>query len=255
MKKALTLGLIFIGASAMAQTPPANPNVVVVSAGKSIAQAAADWGAAANATVVVDPSLTGRVSAATAKLSLEAGLAAVAKAEKAQWQKAYLKPADIPKGADGKVDFLKLRSIVESASAVSSVSVGVLDPSTDTISMSTRVKANEPSTQEWLKGRQVIYVLYRPTITDSSAGRAGADPVNDYLTTQRNTMEAFRNMTPEQRAEASRQGLRMMMDMDPDAMMQMARESMHALQQMTPEEKARMMDMSMRIMVRGMPGQ
>ncbi len=249
MKKTLALGMILLGAGAMAQNaPPANPNVVVVSQGKTIAQAAADWARSANATLVVDPTLTGKVTPATAKLPMEAGLAAVAKAEHAQWQKAYLKPSDIPKAADGTIDFIRLRTIVESASSVPNVSVGVLDPATGMISMSTRVAANEPSTKEWLKDREVVYILYRPAIIGSAVGREGGDSVTDYLTTQRNSMETFRNMTPEQRAEASRQGISMFLDMDPEIMMQMTRESMQAMQSLTAEQKAKLMDMSMKMM-------
>lgn len=261
MKKVLTLGMILVGASAMAQnaptrqTPGANaepkPNVVVLSQGKTIVQAAADWARAAGATVVVDPTLTGTVTPATAKLSLETGLAAVAKAEHAQWHKAYMKPADIPKTTNGQIDFNKLRAIVELASSVPNVAVGVLDPTTGALSMSTRAAASDARTQEWLKDKTAVYILYRPALVASAAGRTGGDLVTDYLTTQKNSLEAFRSMTPEQRAEASRQGLAMVLDMDPQMMAQMARESMQALQSLTPEQKAKLMDMSMQMMSGG----
>lgn len=250
MKTRMTAGLALIGAAAFAQGAPAtdNPNAVVLSQGKTIAQAAADWARAANVTVVVDPTLTGTVSAATARLPMEAGLAAIAKAEHAEWRKAYLRASDIPKTADGAVDFNKLRVIVESAASVPGVAVGVLDQATGMIAMSTRVPANAASTREWLKDRPAIWILYRPAIVGSAVGRTGGDSVSDYLATQRNAMEAYRAMTPEQRAEASRQALDMVLNMDPAMMGQMARESMQALQSLSPDQKAKLMDLSVQMM-------
>lgn len=247
MKYTLTIAALALGTATMAQntTPPAQTgNVVTISQGKTIAAAAADWGKAANALVAVDPAVTGNVSAATAKLSLEAGLDAVAKAQRAEWRKVYLPAAQIPKNASGAVDAVKLKAMVEAAVAVPEVTIGVLNPDKNTVAMTTRAAAAAPGTAAWLKDKTAVYILYHPTPGGASAS---GDLVAGYMDAQRASFEAMKNMTPEQRTQAAKQGMELMMKADPAMMGQIMRDSMRAMQQLPQEEQMKIMQMGMQM--------
>lgn len=245
MKYTLTIAVLALGTAAMAQTaPPAatDPNVVTISQGKTIAVAAADWGKAANALVAVDPTITGNVSAATAKLSLEAGIESVAKAQRVEWRKVYLPAAQIPRKTDGTVDAVKLKSMVEAAVAVPDVTIGVLDPENNTVAMTTRAAAAAPGTAAWLKDKTAVYLLYRPT--PGGVGASG-DAMSGYMDAQRASLTALKNMTPEQRTDAARQGMEMIMKTDPAMMGQIMQDSMKAMRSLPPDQQAKIFQMGM----------
>jgi hypothetical protein len=245
MKNTLTIALLVMGTAAMAQNAPAPANVVPISQGKTIAAAVADMATAADALAAVDPAITGNVSAVTAKLSLETGLASIATANHLEWRKVYLPAAQIPKNTDGTVDAVKLKAMVEAAVAVPQVTIGVVEPGKNTVAMTTRAVASAPATAAWLKDKTPVYLLYRPT---PAVRAASGDAIADYLGAQKASLETYKNMTPEQRTAAAKQGLEMMMNMDPSMMGQMAQDSMKAMQSLTPDEKAKLMDMSMQMM-------
>lgn len=248
MKATTALVLMAFGAGAFAQAaPPAATNTVVISQGQPISTLVANLARTANVEAVVDPAITGNATPSVAKLTLEPALTAIATANHVQWRRVYLKEAEIPRDKNGKIEFAKLRQMVEAVSAAPQVSVGVFDPATGTIAMTTRVAATSASTQEWLKPRRAVYLLYRPTIMGASLGMSG-DPVGDYLTTQRNSLDAFRNMTPDQRSQAMSQGIEQVLNMDPDAMGEMMQQSMAAMQNLSPETKAKLMDISIKMM-------
>ena len=248
MKLKSTLALLAVATGAFAQTTaPTAQNTAVISLGQPIATVVATLAKAANAEAVVDPAITGNANTAVSKMTLEAALTTIAAANHVQWRRVYLKEAEIPRDKDGKIAVGKLRQMVEAVSAAPEVSVGVFDPATATIAMSTRTAAASPATQEWLKARKAVYLLYRPTIMGSAFGNTG-DPVGDYLTTQRNSLDAFRNMTPEQRSQAMGQGIDQVLNMDPDTMGEMMSQSMQAMQNLSPETKAKLMDLSLKMM-------
>jgi hypothetical protein len=248
MKLVSLFALAGFTAGAFAQTaPPAAKNTVTITQGQPIATVVANLAKAAGAEAVVDPALTGNATPGVSKMTLEPALTSIATAQHVQWRRVYLKEAEIPRDKNAKIDFVKLRQMVEAVSAAPEVSVGVFDPASGTIAMTTRASATSPATQEWLKPRKVIYVLYRPTVMGSAFGNAG-DPVGDYLTTQRNSLDAFRNMTPEQRGQAMSQGIEQVINMDPDVMGQMMQQSMQAMQTLSPEAKAKLMDISIKMM-------
>ncbi|HEY3267416.1 MAG TPA: hypothetical protein VGM37_10845 [Armatimonadota bacterium] len=247
MRLTVAVAVVLAGGAAFAQTAPApDANKVTVAVGKSIEQAVADMAKAAGTIAVVDPAVSGKVSAQTAALSLEPGLTAIAAANHATWRKAWIKDTEIPRTPDGKLDAIRLRTIVEAASAVPAVTVGVLDPNAGQIAMTTRRPTADPATDKWLADKKTVYVLYRPS--GLVPGQSASDPVSDYLATQKGSMDSFRNMTPDQRSEALRQGIEMMVNMDPGIMQQMARESMQAMQNLSPEAKQKLFDMSMKMM-------
>jgi len=253
MKYTLAIALLATGTAAVAQNAPApanNTNVVTISQGKTISAAVADWAKSANALAAVDPAVTGNVSAAVAKLSLEPGLDAIAKANRVEWRKVYLPAAQVPKNADGTVDAVKLKALVEAAVAVPEVTIGVLDPEKNTVAMTTRAPAAAPGTAAWLKDKSTVYLLYRPT---PAGAVAGSDPVAGYLDAQRTSFEAMKNMTPEQRADAARKGMELMMQADPAVMGQIMRDSMQAMQNLTPEQKAKLFDMGSQMFQQGAP--
>jgi hypothetical protein len=248
MKRTAALVMLALGAGAFSQTaPPAGENKVVLAQGQPIATLVANLARAANVEAVVDPAITGDATPAITKMSLEPALTAIAAANHVQWRRVYLKETEIPRDSKGKIDVAKLRQMVEAVSAAPQVSVGVFDPTTGTIAMTTRVAASAPSTQDWLKPRKAVYLLYRPTIMGSSLGNSG-DPVGDYLTTQRNSLDAFRTMTADQRSQAMAQGIEQVLNMDPQAMADMMQESMQAMQNLSPETKAKLMDISIKMM-------
>ncbi|HEY3412416.1 MAG TPA: hypothetical protein VGM51_05065 [Armatimonadota bacterium] len=248
MKLKSTLAMMAVATGAFAQTAaPTGQNKVVISQGQPIAAVVATLAKAANVEAVVDPSITGNATPAVSKLTLEPALTSIATANHVQWRRVYLKEAEIPRDKDGKISVSKLRQMVEAVSAAPEISVGVFDPATGTIAMSTRTAAASPATQEWLKARKPVYLLYRPTIMGSAFGNSG-DPVGDYLTTQRNSLDAFRNMTPEQRSQAMSQGIEQVLNMDPEAMGEMMQQSMAAVQNLSPEVKAKLMDISIKMM-------
>jgi hypothetical protein len=216
---------------------------VPISQGKTIAAAVADMATAASALAAVDPAVTGNVSAVTAKLSLETGLASIATANHLEWRKVYLPAAQIPKNTDGSVDAVKLKAMVEAAVAVPQVTIGVVEPGRDTVAMTTRAVASAPATAAWLKDKTPVYLLYRPT----GAG-ANADPIANYLDGQKAAMETYKNMTPEQRQEVSRRSMEMMMKLDPSVMGDMMRDGMKAMQNLSPDEKAKLFDMGSQMM-------
>lgn len=248
MKRTAALVLMACGAAAFAQTaPPTGQNKVTIAQGQPISTLVASLARAANVEAVVDPAITGNATPAASKLTLEPALTSIATANHVQWRRVYLKEAEIPRDKNGKIEFAKLRQMVEAVSAAPQVSVGVFDPATGTIAMTTRVAAASPDTQEWLKPRKAVYLLYRPTIMGASLG-VGGDPVGDYLTTQRNSLDAFRNMTPDQRSQAMSQGIEQVLNMDPEAMGEMMQQSMAAMQNLSPETKAKLMDLSIKMM-------
>lgn len=252
MKLRSTLALLAVGAGAFAQTtaPPAAPtgqNKVLIAQGQPIATVVATLAKAANVEAVVDPAIKGNATPAVSKMTLEPALNSIAAANHVQWRRVYLKEAEIPRDKDGKITVAKLRQMVEAVSAAPEISVGVFDPATGTIAMSTRTAAASPATQDWLKARKAVYLLYRPTIMGSAFGNTG-DPVGDYLTTQRNSLDAFRNMTADQRSQAMSQGIEQVLNMDPEVMGEMMTQSMQAMQNLSPETKAKLMDISIKMM-------
>jgi hypothetical protein len=244
MKHSLTIALLAMGAAAVAQNAPvpATTNVVPISQGKPISAAVADMAKAANVLAAVDPQVTGNVSATTGKLSIEAGLAAIATANRVEWRKVYLAEGQIPRASDGTVDAVKLKAMVEAATAVPEVTIGVLDPAKNTVAMTTRAPAAAPGTATWLKDKTTVYLLYRPT-----AGKA-TDPITSYLDGQKAALDMYKSMTPEQRAEVSRRGMEMVMKMDPATMSSMMQDSMKAMQNLSAEEKAKLFDMGTQMM-------
>ena len=247
MKRLVTCALaatICVG-GAYAQAGTEKSSGVALSVGQTVEQAVAGMAKRAGAVVVVDPAITGDVSAATAKLPLEQGLSAIGQAQHAVWRKVYLKEAEIPVKTDKAIDVAKLKTMVEAASLAPKTTIGVVDPTTGEVAITTRTQATSPSTVEWLAARKAVYVLFRPATVGMGLSN---DAVSDYLTTQKNSMETFRKMTPEQRSAATRQGIDMFLNMDPEVMGQMAMESMQAMQSLSTEQKAKLMDMSMKMM-------
>ena len=209
--------------------PIENPNSVTITPGSSIAEAVAGMAAAAKATVVVDPALTGRVSAATAKLSLEAGLSAIAEQYRARWRKVYLDAKSVPRTSDGKVDARRLKAIVEAASAAPAQTVGVVDPATGQMTVTSRASEKSPAMVAWSKGQTPIYLLYLP-----GAVAAPPPPARPDAMLPPGGMEALRNMTPEQRKQWMDQNGGVVITSD---MSQAERAAL--LQRLPPEERER----------------
>lgn len=208
---------------------PPTSNRVVLSKGQTIQSAVANMAKAAGALAAVDPALNGRVSEATSKLPLEKGLDLIAKENRAQWRKVYLADAEIPRLADGTIDARRLSRMVMSVATVQTANIGVVDPTTGQMTVTSRAPESSPGMLEWAKTRKAVYVLYSPveTATVRTAGPGG-----DMLPP--GGIEAFKNMTPEQRAQWMKDhgGVIVTSDMSPE-------ERAQALQNLSPEERAR----------------
>ena len=228
---ALVSTIAVSGAFAQAEPPEdENPNRVIISAGTTVPLAVEGMAKAAGATVAVDPALTGRVSAATAKLPLEQGLTAIAQQNRAKWLKVYLDEKLLPRTADGKVDARRLKVIVEAATAAPAQTVGVVDPATGQMTVTSRAAETDPMMQAWAKGKSPVYLLYvpgaEPTPTPPTAGPGALPPGG---------IEALRQMTPEQRKQWMDQhgGVIITSDMTPE-------ERAAMLNRLPPEERERM---------------
>lgn len=208
--------------------PPAS-NKVILSKGQTIQSAVANMAKAAGVLAAVDPALNGRVSEATSKLPLEKGLDLIAKENRAQWRKAYLSDAEIPRNADGTIDARRLSRMVMNVAAVQTANIGVVDPATGQMTVTSRAPESSPGMQEWAKTRKAVYVLYSPVET-STIRTTG--PAGDILPP--GGIDALKNMTPEQRAQWMRDhgGVFVSSDMSPE-------ERAQALQNLPPDERAR----------------
>jgi hypothetical protein len=148
---------------------------------------------AAGVLAAVDPAVSGRVSESTSKLSLEAGLNAIAKQYRAQWRKVYLTDAEIPKMPDGTVDARRLKRLVSAAAAAPPVNIGIVDPATGLMTVTYAAPETAAAMKDWAKTRKAVYLLYKPDGPNTSNAMADTLPPGG--------IDALRAMTPDQRKQ------------------------------------------------------
>jgi hypothetical protein len=212
--------------------PTPEPTKVSVPRGQTIGATVAAMAKTAGTLAAVDPSLTGTVSAATAKLPIEKGLSLIAAENGAVWRKVYLSENEIPLAPDGSVDVRHLMRIVESVTPPTVTNVGVVDPATGQLSVLSRAAEGSPGMVEWAKTRKAVYLLYKPGKTAASRGAGSSE---DMLPP--GGIEAFKEMTPQERQDwmKAHGGIIVTSDMSSD-------ERAQVLQTLSPDERARIED-------------
>lgn len=234
MNRILALAVAASLPAAFAQTTPTleapqSANKVIVSRGQTVSTAVAAMAKTAGAIVAVDPAINANVSATTARLPLEQGLDTIAKANHAMWRKVYLAEGEIPRLADHTIDARRLKRIVASLDNVTMPNIGLVDPATGQMTVVSRDLEASPSMREWAKTRKAVYILYLPG--DEPTVRVGGDMMPP------GGLEAFKAMTPAQRAEwmKAHGGVIVTSDMSPE-------ERALALQNLPPDERKNIED-------------
>jgi len=226
-------------------------NLSVEYSDKPAAEAFADLAQKGGATILVESSVKGKVTLSASDVSVENALAAVCKSLDVQWRKLYIQQKP---GEELKADSLAAVVRIISAARLPDVIVsGSQDEKPMVFAKRTRfaIDADVMVTDTDLKP---VYLV----TNDRAAAKKAEDTAKTddkpkektkaekYADMQKEMMSDFLEMTPEERTEAMRQSMNMLMQMDPGIYKEM---SLAAIKSMDSQMMGDMMRMNMQMVM------
>ena len=214
-----------------------------------------------NAKIILETSVKGNITASVNKISLEKALDAICKSEKIEWREVYV-------ASDSKLIEKpdKLASTIRLISGLSFPDVVVASTSKGKSAVNLTNTKIPKSAEDSLVKELGMVKVYLITNDAAAAAKAIADEKNkaveDYVNSQKQQMDSFMKMTPEEREQALLASLNLMdqvgpsymsdmmkslMNTNPDLLKQISARQTQMLFDMAPEDRRAMIKMNMQM--------
>lgn len=223
---------------------PAAKTVTINAANTPVEQVMKDISAATGETILVEKLVSGKLTMNLTGVSTESALNAATKILKLQWRKVYV--------SDGSVLAKDADALAEQMRTVLSVRFPDIIIAEDGAGGSFMHIQRETAANQIIKiippaaGFKVVYLItddekaYKKEIKDESKKK-----VSNYVTSQKELLQSFLKMSPEERKAALRESMSMMSQMDPKMMAEM----MNSIAEQDPEFLTRQGQMNMQALM------
>ncbi len=223
----LVLALLFMPLRALAQD-----KLTIDYLDKPAVEAFADLAQKANQTVLIESPVKGKVSISATNFTFEEALTGICKSLDIVWRKLFIEQAE-----GEKLNADKLAAVVRIISAANLPDVLIADPKAEKPMIFSRRTNFVIDLDAIAKetGLKLVYLVSndraaaQKTEYSKSSESKEKSKAEKYADKQAELINDFLEMTPEERAEAMRKSMQMVMAMDPRIMQEIMRTSMESL--------------------------
>jgi hypothetical protein len=212
----LILLLLAVGAFAFAEAPKVSIDVKDASLSSVVAQLSKQ----ADVRIILDKDVSATVTAQLSDVDLEKVLNMVIVTRGLKWQKLYGVPDET-----GSIPFETIKAQVNALNVIRDTPVVLFDPETGKQTVFARVEqtAAEKAIDPEKLGMKPFYYVFKPKPPEEPKKSTSTqdDPMKKLADIQKQRMEAYLKMTPEQQKAAAEQDMMWMLSLPQDSQVRM----------------------------------